>query len=157
MAKLPPRRILRSIVQDAISDREEFDDANHRREPSGIVLRYRAFLPRLADSAPPLGDEDRELLATACRHARIWREGYLDSWKCTGEKAVLLEARQDVDRVTRTEDALGVVRHWMNGGPMPDDVRSVSILELASRPIEPGTWSGGGKWFTPPADGDLAA
>lgn len=150
MAKLPPRRILRSIVEDAISDRDEFDDCNCRETTSEIIARYKAFLPRLADDAPPLGADDLRLLASACMHARIWREGYVDSWRCTGDKAVILSAKQDVDRVTRTEEALGVVRHWTRGGPMPADVRSVPLTEIMARPIADGEWSGGGSWFRNP-------
>ena len=130
MAKLPPRRILRSIVEDAISDREEYEDAHSREKTSDLIRRYKALVPRLADDAPPLSDGDRSLLGTACMHARIWRESYVDSWRHTGEKAIILSARQDVERVTRTEEALGIVRHWTMGGPMPEGVRSVPINEL---------------------------
>lgn len=147
MAKLPPRRVLRSIVEDAINDREEFDDCACERQTSEIIARYREFLPRLADGAPALGEADLQLMAYACMHARIWREGYLDSWKGTGDKAVILSARQDVERVTRTEEAMGVVRHWTRGGPLPDDVRDVPLTELMKRPSTDGEWIGGEGWF----------
>lgn len=143
--KLPPRRVLRSIVEDAISDREEFDDEMVRDETKAIIARYREFLPRLADSAPPLSKEDHDLLVTACRHARIWREGYVESWLGTGEKRIILEARQDVDRVTRTEDALGVVRHWLNGGPEPEGMSSITVFELSKRIKAQGQGQG---WMT---------
>ena len=146
MAKLPPRRTLRSIVQDAISDREEFDDATIATQTSDIIVRYNAFLPRLADDAPPLSPDDINLLASACMHARIWREGYVDSWIATGEKAIILKARQDVDRVTRTEEALGVVRHWSRGGPMPEGMRNVPLTEIMARSIPNGAFSGGDGW-----------
>lgn len=136
--KLPPRRILRLIVQDAIDDRLGFADANRRDEEVRsqtleCVREYRAFQPRLSDDAPALSDADRDLLARACMHARIWREGLVASWQRTGDKATLLEARQDVDRVTRAERALGVQPHWLAGGDLPEGVETVSIFELRQR------------------------
>lgn len=131
--KLPPRRVLRSIVEDAISDHEEMQDADMRDATKAYIASYRALLPRLADSAPPLTQQDREVLVDACRHARIWREGLVDSWRGTGDKATILSCRQDVDRVTRTQDALGVVRSFLEGGAVPDDMRSVSIFDLMRR------------------------
>lgn len=131
--KLPPRRILRSIVQDAISDREEMGDDSIREQTAAHIASYRALLPRLADAAPPLTDADRRILVDACRHARIWREGLVDSWRNTGEKAIILGCRQDVDRVTRTQDALGVRRSFLEGGPDPEGIKYVTLQELARR------------------------
>lgn len=131
--KLPPRRILRSIVQDAISDREEMDDDSIRDRTAAHIASYEALLLRLADTAPPLTDADREVLVDACRHARIWREGLVDSWRNTGEKAIILGCRQDVDRVTRTQDALGVRRSFLEGGAAPKGMTYVTLQELARR------------------------
>lgn len=128
--KLPPRSVLRLIVQDAISDRRGMRDPACATETAAAIASYLAFQPRLADGAPPLCDDDHNVLAQACMHARIWREGLFYSWANTGDKATILECRQDIARVTRTEDALGVVRHFMNGGPTPKGVRSVTLSEL---------------------------
>ena len=127
---LPPRRVLRSIVQDAILDREEMSDDTIRDRTKAIIQAYHDLLPRLADTAPALSEADKDLLATACRHARIWREGLVDSWANTGDKAVILECRQDVERVTRTETALGVVRHFLAGGPDPEGTVSMTIAQI---------------------------
>lgn len=131
--KLPPRKILRSIVEDAISDREEMQDADPSDETRALIGEYRAFIPRLADDAPPLSEDDKDILVKACHHARIWREGYLDAWINTGDKPIILAARQDIDRVKRTEEALGVIRHWLRGGIRPAGVTHINILELRTR------------------------
>lgn len=128
--KLPPRRILRSIVQDAISDREEMEDFDSQAKTMDLIDRYQAFLPRLADDAPPLSSDDRHLLATACMHARIWREGYADAWAGTGDKAVIAKARQRVDRVTRTEAALGVATPFIIGGAEPAGMTTINLSDL---------------------------
>ena len=130
MARLPPRRMLRSIVQDAISDREEFDDPEFAARTAASIASYRDLMPKLADAAGPLGPDERHTLARACDHARIWREGLVDAWSGTGDKAAILETRQDVERITRTEDALGVTRHWLSGGPEPEGVRTVTLEQL---------------------------
>ena len=107
MVKLPPRRVLRSIVQDAIDDRQAFDDSTVAEETARTIEQYRALIVNLDQPGRALDEHDREVLKRACLHARIWREGYLDAWNHTGDKPVILEARQDIDRVTRTEEALG--------------------------------------------------
>ena len=80
MAKMPTRIILRSIVMDAISDREGFNDPSIAEETANTIANHEALLLRLADDAPPLDDESKDALALACFHARIWRESYVDSW-----------------------------------------------------------------------------
>ena len=107
MAKMPTRIILRSIVMDAISDREGFNDPSIAEETANTIANHEALLLRLADDAPPLDDESKDALALACFHARIRRESYVDSWLPTGEKDIILKARQDVERIDRTERALG--------------------------------------------------
>ncbi len=124
--KLPPRRILRSIVSDAISDREDFDDTTVAECTRKTLAEYRAMLEKLSANAPPLGEHDMRILINACRHARIWRESYYDAWIHTGDKAVLLSAKQDIERVERTEAALGVVHRELEG-------ESISIFELMKR------------------------
>ncbi|WP_298847173.1 hypothetical protein [uncultured Salinicola sp.] len=107
MAKMPPRRILRSIVMDAISDREAFDDPSIEEETRKTIEAHRSLLLRLADDQPAMDGDTKDALALACLHARIWRESYVDSWIHTGEGDIILKARQDVERVDRTEKALG--------------------------------------------------
>jgi len=107
MAKMPPRRILRSIVMDAISDREAFDDPSIEEETRKTIEAHRTLLLRLADDQPAMDEDTKDGLALACLHARIWRESYVDSWIHTGEREIILKARQDVERVDRTEKALG--------------------------------------------------
>lgn len=141
--KLPPRRILRAIVSDAIDDRVEFDDESVADRTAESIAKFRDILPRLADAAPPLAPSDIDILASACVYARIWREGYLEAWEGTGDKPVILEARQDVDRVTRVEQAIGMERHWLSGGPEPEGMRSVNVMELLKRPA-PAGWSQNG-------------
>jgi len=107
MANMPPRRILRSIVMDAISDREAFDDPSVEEETRETIEAHRALLLRLADDQPAMDGDTKDALALACLHARIWRESYINSWIHTGERDIILKARQDVERVDRTERALG--------------------------------------------------
>lgn len=152
--KMPPRRILRSIVEDAILDREEFDDPECADRTKEFLAMYRTFLPRLSDDGPAMTDADRQTLAYACMHARIWREGYVESWAHTGEKAIILAAKQDVERITRTEESMGVVRHWSRGGPEPEGMRSVSIHELRKSAASDG-WTTVG--FGPGADSPFGA
>ena len=123
---LPPRRILRSIVSDAISDRETFDDVSVAEYTKKTLAEYRAVLKNLAADAPPLSVDDLRVLTNACRHARIWRESLYDAWIHTGEKAILLSARQDIERIDRTEAALGVVHRELEG-------KNISIFELMKR------------------------
>lgn len=107
MTNMPPRRILRSIVMDAISDREAFDDPSVEEETRETIEAHRALLLRLADDQPAMDGDTKDALALACLHARIWRESYIDSWIHTGERDIILKARQNVERVDRTERALG--------------------------------------------------
>jgi len=107
MANMPPRRILRSIVMDAISDREAFDDPSVEEETRETIEAHRALLLRLADDQPAMDGDTKDALALACLHARIWRESYIDSWIHTGERDIILKARQNMERVDRTERALG--------------------------------------------------
>lgn len=132
--KMPERRILRSIVQDAINDRKEISEC-HRggcRQADDAVARYGRLLTRLQGVAP-MTPEDRDALASACMHARIWREGLVDAWKDTNDKMQKLACRQDLDRVARTEETLGVVRHWTQGGPEPEGMRTITLTELMAR------------------------
>ena len=107
MSKMPPRHVLRNIVEDAISDREGLCDETIKDKTQASIASYRELLGTLAKERQALTEADREVLKRACLHARIWRESYLESWLNTGDKQVILEARQDVDRITRTETALG--------------------------------------------------
>lgn len=107
MSKMPPRHVLRSIVEDAISDREGLCDETIKDETRASIVSYRDLLGTLAKERQALTEADREVLKQACLHARIWRESYLESWLNTGDKQVIHEAGQDVDRITRTEAALG--------------------------------------------------
>ena len=132
MPKLPPRRILRSIVEDAISDREGFDDPDIAEETARTIEAHRTLLLRLADDAPPLDDEARDALAFACFHARIWRESYVDSWIHTGEKEIILQARQAVERIDRTEKALGL-RYRSTAELLETTAESVTLDELRRR------------------------
>lgn len=131
MAKLPPRRVLRSIVMDAISDRQGFSDPMIDRETASIINAHKALLLQLADDAPMLDDKSRDALALACFHARIWRESYVDSWVHTGEKDIILKARQDVERIDRTERALGF-RYRQHADIALEGARSVSLNDLRS-------------------------
>lgn len=131
MRALPKRRVLRSIVQDAISDREEFSDPDIAEQTAATIASYHDLLPRLADDAPPLSEADRRILASACGNARIWREGYKDAWVGTGEKRILHDAQIDIDRVTRTEEALGLD----TSDPLAA-CGTISIFELMKRPME---------------------
>lgn len=126
---LPPRRIIRSIVRDALSDREEMldSDASTADVSRALIARYSELLPRLEDNAPALLPEDRSTLDRACVHARIWREGLLDAYAGTGDKGMILKCRQDVDRVKRLEAALGVVRTDTSAW------ESVSLSEIRRR------------------------
>ena len=131
--KLPPRRVLRSIVQDAINDREEMEDPEIRDRTLAQLAGYRDFLPRLSDNAPPLSAEDRKLLVTACMHARIWRAGYAEAWAGTGDLAVIQKAKQDVARIDRTEEALGVATPFIVGGKDPAGMTSIDVLSLLAQ------------------------
>lgn len=125
MVKLPPRRILRAIVEDAISDRQAIDDENG---PADIAA-HRALLPKLANTAPPLDDEAKDALAFACLHARLWRESYVESWLGTKDKAVIAQARRDVDKITRTETALGF-RYRSKADVFLENAESVSLFDF---------------------------
>lgn len=107
MSKMPPRRILRSIVMDAISDREGFDDAPIARETAETIEAHQSLLMRLANDTPPLDKSTKKALALACVHARLWRESYVDAWSHTGEKVIILKAKLEVERIDKTESALG--------------------------------------------------
>lgn len=124
--KLPPRRILRSIVQDAIEDREAFEDPSVAEYTQKTLAEYRRLLEKLGPASPGLSSDDHRILINACRHARIWRESYYDAWAHTGDKAVILATRQDIDRVNRTEAALGVVHREIEG-------EMISIFDLHKR------------------------
>lgn len=128
--KLPPRRVLRCIVQDAISDREEMDDATRRQQTSSCIDGYKALIDRLSDGSPALSQSDLLLLGDACRHARIWREGYAEAWQHTGDHAVIQRNRNNVDRITRTENALGITRHFIAGGADPEGMTTISVHDL---------------------------
>jgi len=132
MTGMPPRRILRSIVLDAISDRRAMEDPEIAEETARIIDAHRRLHDRLADDAPPLDDEARDALALACLHARIWRESYVDSWAHTNEKAIILQARQAVQRIDRTERALGF--RYRLASECLEGCEMVSIDELRSRP-----------------------
>lgn len=132
MPKLPNRRILRSIVEDAISDREGFNDPDITDETRRSIEAHRTLLRRLADNSPPLDDEAKDALALACFHARIWRESYVDSWAHTGEKEIILQARQAVERIDRTEKALGL-RYRSTAELLETTAESVTLDELRRR------------------------
>ena len=131
MAKMPTRIILRSIVMDAISDREGFNDPSIAEETANTIANHEALLLRLADDAPPLDDESRDALALACFHARIWRESYVDSWIHTSEKDIILKARQDVERIDRTERALGF-RYRHHADIASEGAISIPLSEIRS-------------------------
>jgi len=145
MAKLPPRRVLRGVLNDAISDRNEFVDANRPRfgQPDaeaakliemtrGQIARYEELEKRLSDPRP-LTAEDHATLSMSVHHARIWRITLLDSWKGTGDKANLLACRQDIARLEKVEAALGVTPHFTVGGPDPEGSELVDIFEISRR------------------------
>lgn len=145
MAKLPERRVLRGVINDAISDREEFVEANTPRfgKPDdeaaaliamtrGQIARYEELERRLSNPKPLTG-ADHATLSTAVHHARIWRITLLDSWKGTGDKANILACRQDIARLERVEAALGVTPHFTVGGPDPEGSEMVDIFEISRR------------------------
>ena len=66
MANMPPRRILRSIVMDAISDREAFDDPSIEEETRKTIEAHRSLLLRLADDQPAMDGDTKDALALAC-------------------------------------------------------------------------------------------
>lgn len=129
MSKLPPRRILRSIVMDAISDREGFNDPSIADETAATIRGHKALLERLSDNAPPLDEEAKDSLALACLHARIWRESYVDSWLSTGEKNIILRARQDVHKIDRVEKALGF-RYRMQADVEMANAKTISLADI---------------------------
>lgn len=151
MAKLPPRALLRGVLNDAISDREEFLDAHRPRhgqatddETAALIELTRAQIARYEDlesrlSNPrPLTAADEETLATATQHARIWRVGLQDAWRDTGDKANIRACREDVERLRKVETALGIRPHFITGGAAPEGARMVSIFELM-RTMKPET------------------
>lgn len=108
------------------------EDESIATETAGTIAKYRDLLGKLEQTSRPLDDSDRKTLGLACLHARIWRESYLDSWINTGEKQVILEARQDIKRIARTETALGgryitALEHALA------NAKPVSIFELQNR------------------------
>lgn len=113
--KLPNRRILRGIVEDAISDREEMSDDSIAELTAGQIARYRELLPRLVDKAPPLKDEDRKTLAMATQHARIWREGYLYAVSDTKDIEMINNAKREITKLKQLERALNLVRTEIKG------------------------------------------
>ena len=119
MPKMPNRRTLRSIVMDAISDREGFDDPTIADETARTIVNHKALLARLADDAPPMDEETKDALALACLHARIWRESYVEAWQDTGEGEIILKAKQDVERIDRTEKAIGM--RYLRMADMPEN------------------------------------
>ncbi len=127
--KLPPRRILAGILTDAISDRAGMDDVTIADKTRQQIKDYKELQIFLKGNTP-MTNAHRNILANACRHALIWRESYYNAWIDTGDKAVLLEARQDIDRALRTQKALGVTRHWSEGGEIPEGVTSISLFDL---------------------------
>ena len=130
-AKMPPRRVLRSIVEDAISDRAEFTDIEKREETAAQVASYKKLLEHINNYARPLDEEDKEVLALACFHARIWRESYLEAWAGTGEKAIIADCKHDIARIDRVEKALGTRIRFAH--EMTENVKMVSIFELMNR------------------------
>lgn len=132
MPKMPPRRNLRSIVYDAIRDREAFDDPTVEDETKEQLARYGALMERLANDAPALDEAAKDHLAMACHHARNWRESLLDAWIGTDDRAVILECRQDIDRITRTEKALGM-RYRRQADVDAETAESISIYDLMER------------------------
>lgn len=143
MAKLPPRALLRSVLNDAISDREEFLDAHSRQhgvapdeETTALIALTKAQIARYEDlerrlpDPRPLTGADEETLATATQHARIWRVGLQDAWRGTGDKANIRACREDVARLEKVEAALGVRPHFTVGGADPEGARMVSIFDL---------------------------
>jgi hypothetical protein len=126
MSKLPPRRILRGIVCDAIEDRNTFEDPNIEDQTNKYLSDYKNLLKCLGDVSPPLSKENKIVLRSACRHARYWRESFKDAYQHTGDKQVLLEAQRDLDWLSKTEAALGVQYRELKGD-------LVSIFDLKNR------------------------
>lgn len=104
---LPKRAKLRAIVEDAINDREGFDDPSMKQETAATIASYKVLLKSLGNQAGPLNEENKEILRKACFHARIWRESYLESWENTNDKQVINSIKQDIKVIDKTEDALG--------------------------------------------------
>lgn len=133
MRKLPPRRVLRGVVEDAISDREGFFDPTIEEETLQAIADYRSVLPKLSDKAPPLTKETLAIIAKACTHARYWRDSYLDAYAGTNDKPAILAAKQDIERLEKVEEALGVKVHWTMGGTLPEGTRLVSVFDLMKK------------------------
>lgn len=108
MGKLPKRRVLRGIVHDAINDREGFEDPSIADQTKDSIRKYRGLIESLGDQDPPLTADMKDILAQACHHARYWRESYLDAIAHTGDKEMILQTKQEIAQIERTEVALGV-------------------------------------------------
>lgn len=143
--KLPPRKLLRGVLSDAINDREGFLDANRPRhgEPDDKtkalidktheqIAQYKEVEARL-DSPQQLNDRDLNIIAMATHHARIWRSTLVDSWKDTGDKQNIRLCREDMERLKKVERALGLTPHFIVGGPDPKGATMVTVAELMRR------------------------
>ena len=124
--KLPKRRILRRIVQDAIDDRLCFEDPEIAQRTQDTLNAYRELLPRLADRAPPLHKQDYEVLKQASIHARYWRESLEDAHAHMDDKALKQDLANDVKQLDRLDDALGII----NPHKALSMMTSVSIFDL---------------------------
>lgn len=107
MAAKIKRRVVASILHDAISDREGLQDLSIAEETEGYLKDYRDLLENIKNGKPITRD-DHSVIAHACHHARIWRTSYLEAWAHTGDKEIIREAKEDIKRINRTEEKISV-------------------------------------------------
>jgi hypothetical protein len=129
MSKLPNRKVLRGILADAISDREGMNNPETNAETRATISKYRLLQEKLEIPSSIITEKDKDTLALACFHARIWRESYYDAWSGTGEKEILHTIRNDIAKLDRVERSIGRrIRHVYEA--LIENAQCVSINEL---------------------------
>ncbi len=123
MTKLPNKKILCSILRDAILDRESFDYAEMEEATAAQIASYSALLDGL-EQGSRLKNADKNIMALACFHARLWRESYIGSVNgCLSKEDMKREEKSVLD-IGKVEKAIGM--RYTDG--VPDDCVSVDIF-----------------------------
>ncbi len=123
MTKLPNKKILCSILRDAILDRESFDYSELAETTAAQIASYSALLDRL-ERGSRLKNADKDIMALSCFHARLWRESYIDSVNgCLSKEDMKREEKSVLD-IGKVEKAIGM--RYTDG--VPSDCDSVNIF-----------------------------